>query len=155
MFSANRILQIVGVLAFTGMTGCASVISSFADPDLERQYPGASINRDASAGRYETPIPHQYHAYTAPSLLEQQRQFNRVATFVEVFDGIRGFLANLGPGGSGNVTVTSTADKFCDSGSAMVTGSEWMGAPALQPMSVKEAVNRSRCRTAFRDHFLR
>jgi hypothetical protein len=155
MSSATRFIQIIAAISFTGMTGCASVISSLADPSLERQFPEASVNKPEPVARYETPIPHQYRAYTAPNLREQQRQFDRTATLIEVVDGIRWAFASMSPFSPANVTVTSTADKLCDSGSAMVTGTEWMGAAMLQPMAMRDAVVRSRCRTAFRDHFLR
>jgi hypothetical protein len=157
MSSANRQLQrtiqIAAAIVFSGTTGCAGVISSLADPSLTKQFPRAGA--EASEARYEAPIPHQYDAYRTPSLREQQRQFNRVATLVELVDGIRWGAANLSLLGAANITVTSSADKLCDSGSAMVTGTEWMGAATLQPMVLKEAVVRSRCRMAFRDHFLR
>jgi hypothetical protein len=148
-----RALEMAIAIALSGTAGCAGVISSLADPSLEKQFPRASV--EGPAARYETPIPHQYQAYTPTSLREQQRQFDRTATLIEVVDGIRWTFARLAPFSPDNVTVTSSADKLCDSGSAMVTGTEWMGAAALQPMSLKDAVVRSRCRTAFRDHFLR
>jgi hypothetical protein len=160
MSPANRRLRAIEIavaIALSGTTGCAGVISSLADPSLERQFPGArpKASTDAPASKYETPIPHQYQAYTAPSLRAQRRQFDRMATLIEVVDGIRWDLARLSPFGSDHVTVTSTANElFCDRGSAMVIGTDWMGAARLQPMALADAVGRSRCRTAFRDHIL-
>jgi hypothetical protein len=150
-------IQFLAIIAFGATTGCASMISSLADPSLEKQFPRASAEEPAA--RYETPIPHQHQAATPTNLRAQQRQFDRVATLVEVFDNIRWGLANVSPFAgpfAGKVTVTSTADKLCDSGSGIVAGMGWSwGAATLQPMAITEAVVRSRCRTAFRDHFLR
>ncbi|HUQ20104.1 MAG TPA: hypothetical protein VM099_10875 [Gemmatimonadaceae bacterium] len=154
----QRTIPIAAAIALSGMTGCASVLSSLADPSLEKQFPGASAeaSAEAPAAKYETPIPHQYQAYKAPSLRTQQRQFDRMATLIEVVDGIRWDLARLSPFGPEHPTVISTGSTlFCGRGSALVTGTPWMGAATLQPMALGEAVGRSRCTTAFRDHFLR
>ena len=158
MSSANRriraTLQIVVAIAFSGATGCASMISSLADPALERQFPKASVEPPPAA-KYETPIPHQYYAYGPTNLRAQRREFERTASFVDFIDGLRWAVADLGSLSHHSVTITSIADKFCEGNSAIVTGMGWWGASNLQPMGLHDAVVRSQCRNAFRDHFLR
>ena len=160
-FRFRSIIQLLIAVGFAGTTACASFVRGLAEDAQPSGVGGLGGPAPIQIARRETAV---YTSPTHPNYRtqlidirrtsdEERASFAKVATAVELYDGLIQTLSDLGPGSHGR--IPSISEKLCANSSDLGFRIGVPQSARLLPLSLNEVVSEARCRDAFRAHMLR